>query len=112
MVPSYKRNSEAEQITAMHINKDESHYMMLSKKSQLQEIPSGSVVKNPPANTGDADSILGSGRASGERNSNWLQYSYGASRKWLSGKESVCQCGRFRRCEFDPWVRKMPWRRK
>ena len=28
---------------------------------------------------------------------------------WLSGKESACQC---RRCEFSPWVRKMPWRRE
>ena len=28
---------------------------------------------------------------------------------WLSGKESVCQHGR---CEFDLWVRKIPWRRK
>ena len=27
----------------------------------------------------------------------------------LSGKEPVCQC---RRCGFDPWVRKIPWRRK
>ena len=22
------------------------------------------------------------------------------------------QCRRHRRCEFDPWVRKIPWRRK
>ena len=29
--------------------------------------------------------------------------------RWLSGKESTCQC---RRCGFNPWVRKMPWRRK
>ena len=29
-----------------------------------------------------------------------------------SGKESVCQCKRLRRYEFDPWVRKIPWRRK
>jgi len=28
---------------------------------------------------------------------------------WLSGKESACQC---RRCGFDPWVGKIPWRRK
>ena len=28
---------------------------------------------------------------------------------WLSGKESTCQC---RRCGFDPWVGKIPWRRK
>ena len=28
---------------------------------------------------------------------------------WLSGKEPACQC---RRRKFDPWVRKIPWRRK
>ena len=28
---------------------------------------------------------------------------------WLSGKESTCQCRRHR---FDPWVGKIPWRRK
>ena len=28
---------------------------------------------------------------------------------WLSGKESTCQC---RRCRFNPWVGKSPWRRK
>ena len=27
----------------------------------------------------------------------------------VSGKESACQC---RRCRFDPWFRKIPWRRK
>ena len=29
--------------------------------------------------------------------------------RWLSGKESACQC---RRHGFDPWVRKILWRRK
>ena len=28
---------------------------------------------------------------------------------WFSGKESACQCRRHR---LDPWVGKMPWRRK
>ena len=28
---------------------------------------------------------------------------------WLSGKESTCQC---RRHGFDPWIEKIPWRRK
>ena len=40
--------------------------------------PSGSVVKNPPANagdTGDMDSIPGLGRSPGEGNGNPLQYS-------------------------------------
>ena len=28
--------------------------------------------------------------------------------RWLSGKECTC---RDSRCSFDPWVRKLPWRR-
>ena len=28
-----------------------------------------------------------------------------------SGKEPTCQCKRFKRRGFDPWVRKIPWRR-
>ena len=37
--------------------------------------PGGSVVKNPPANAGDAGLIPGSGRSPGEGNGNPLQYS-------------------------------------
>ena len=32
--------------------------------------------------------------------------------RWLSSKESACQCRRGRRCGFDPRVRKIPWRRE
>ena len=32
--------------------------------------------------------------------------------KWLSGKESTCQCRTRQRQGFDPWVRKIPWRSK
>ena len=28
--------------------------------------------------------------------------------RWQSGKEFACQCRRYR---FNPWVRKIPWRR-
>ena len=28
-----------------------------------------------------------------------------------SGKEPACQCRRHKRCRFDPWVGKIPWRR-
>ena len=31
---------------------------------------------------------------------------------WLSDKRSTYQCRRLRRRAFDPWVRKIPWRRK
>ena len=30
----------------------------------------------------------------------------------IRGKESTCQCRRQKTCGFDPWVRKIPWRRK
>ena len=36
---------------------------------------------------------------------------YGLPR-WLSGKESACQCKRCRRWGFHSRVRKIPWRRK
>ena len=29
--------------------------------------------------------------------------------RWCFGKESACQC---RRCRFNPWVRRKPWRRE
>ena len=31
---------------------------------------------------------------------------------WLSGKESTCQYRRHKRRKLDPWVGKIPWRRK
>ena len=31
---------------------------------------------------------------------------------WCSCKEFACQCRRHRRCGFNPWVRKILWRRK
>ena len=38
--------------------------------------PGGSVIKNPPANTGNVGSVPGLGRSPGEENGNPLQYSY------------------------------------
>ena len=32
--------------------------------------------------------------------------------RWLGGEESGYQCSRLRRWEFNPWVGKIPWRRK
>ena len=32
--------------------------------------------------------------------------------RWLSGKESAFQCRGPKRCMFNPWVRKIPWKRK
>ena len=32
--------------------------------------------------------------------------------RWCSGKESTCQCKRHKRHGFNPWVRKIPWRRE
>ena len=32
--------------------------------------------------------------------------------KWPSSKESACQCRRHWRCRFNPWIRKITWRRQ
>ena len=32
--------------------------------------------------------------------------------RWLSGKESTCQFRNRRRRRLDPWIGKIPWRRK
>ena len=42
---------------------------------KLQGFPGGSEVESPPANAGDADSVLESERSPGEENGNTLQYS-------------------------------------
>ena len=31
--------------------------------------------------------------------------------RWFSGKESTCQGRRCKKCRFDPWAGKIPWRR-
>ena len=52
--------------------------------------PDVSVIKNPPANAGDAGSIPGLGRAPGERNGNPLQYSY-PENPWNLVGYTVCE---------------------
>ena len=32
--------------------------------------------------------------------------------RWCGGKEPACQCRRFRRGRFNPWVKKISWSRK
>ena len=50
------------------------------------------MVKNPPANVGDVDSIPGSGRAPAEGNGNPLQYScLGNPMDRRSWRASVCE---------------------
>jgi len=39
----------------------------------------------------------------------WSSYKFKGLPWGHSGKESTCQC---KRCGFDPWVGKIPWRRK
>ena len=32
--------------------------------------------------------------------------------RWYNGKQNTCQCRRRKRFRFNPWVGKIPWRRK
>ena len=36
---------------------------------------------------------------------------YDVVMEFSGGKEPACQCIRHKRCWFNPWVRKIPWRR-
>ena len=56
------------------------------------------VLKNPPVKAGDI-------RAMGSD----VPYGEVRASQVLSDKESACHC---RRCGYDPWVGKIPWRRK
>ena len=42
---------------------------------------------------------------------NIMQFQFMGFPGGTSGKEPNCQCRRFKRCGFDPWVGKIPWRR-
>ena len=41
-----------------------------------------------------------------------LSLSYRVFPGGASGKEPTCQCRRLKRCGFNPWVGKIPWRRE
>ena len=105
---------------------------------KIGSFPGGSVVKNLPVNAGDAGSIPGSGRSPGEGNGNprqcsgrgnpmdreawWAAVSPWGHDEWNMteptdtgfprGSDSEESAGQCRRCRFDPWVGKIPWRRK
>ena len=60
--------------------------------------PDGSDGKESACNSGDLGSIPGLGRSPG------LGFPGGAL------KNPSANAGRHKRCEFDPWVSKIPWR--
>ena len=67
--------------------------------------PDRSVGKKSACNAGDPGSIPGLGRSPGEGIGYTLQYTWAS----LVAQLVIClQCGR---PGFDPWVRKIPWRR-
>ena len=62
-------------IFALSLLTHKACYGLTSSILILMGFPSGSVVKNPPANAGDATLIPGSGRSPGGGNGNPLQHS-------------------------------------
>ena len=39
-------------------------------------------------------------------------YVINGSNRWCNGKESACQWQRLKKCGSNPWVGKIPWKRK
>ena len=70
--------------------------------------PGSSVGKESTCDAGDPSSIPGLGRSRGEGIGYPLQYSWASLVAQLV-KNPPLQCGR---PGFDPWVGKIPWRRK
>ena len=66
-----------------------------------------SVGKESTCNSGDPGSIPGSGGSPGEGLGYPLQYSWASLVAQMV--KNLLQCGR---SEFDPWVGKIPWRRR
>ena len=56
------------------------------------------MVKNPPCNAGNAGLVTGQGAK-------------GLPQQLVDKERILLQCRRHRRCRFDSWVRKIPWRR-
>ena len=75
--------------------------------------PHGSVVKNPPASatvTGNTGSIPVLEISPGEGNDYPFQHSW-ASQVAIVLKNLPANAGDISKCRFDPWVRKIYWRR-
>ena len=71
----YEDSCDSGVVDSGRINVNLSLLQRNSRKPVLfRNFPTGSAVKNPPANAGDAGSIPGSGRSTGEGNSNPLQH--------------------------------------
>ena len=74
---------------------------------ELMGLPDSSVGKESARNAGDPGSIPGLGRSSGEGIGYPLQYSWASLLAQLV--KNPPQCGRH---GYNPWVGKIPWRRK
>ena len=77
---------------------DHCHYLLQSDFGSLGMHKNGSTLKSSRA----CKTVEERQRKRFER---YLEAGIG----WLSGKESTCQCRRYR---FNPWIGKIPWRRK
>ena len=62
--------------------------------------------------TGPSRHLTSKDTVSRERKGHLLKKKKGSFLRDASGKGSTCQCMRCKRREFDPWVRKIPWKKK
>ena len=63
----------------------------------------------PKSEMSVSTAVENSVKVGNQSKSNERHWPYKGLPWWLRGKESTCQC---RRCGFDRWVGKIPWRRK
>ena len=77
----------------MSLNNSHVHSEDLNSNIMIVGFPYSSVIKNPPANGGDAVSIPGSGRCPGEGNGHPFQYSCLGRGAWEATVHGVARVG-------------------
>ena len=85
-----------------------SHAMSFTADLQTKDLKKKSLSKN--CSSWNGPDLKGNAKGSTEIHPSLQKKKIGGICS-TSGKESACQCIRHKRQGFDPWVRKIPWRR-
>ena len=103
-MPNFRLSSQHLITTTSHLSKIHKGDLRID-----ESFPDSSIGKESACNAGDPSSISGSERSAGEGIGYSLQYSWAS---WVAQLVKKKICPRFGRLVFNPWVGKIPWRRK
>ena len=103
-MPNFRLSSQHLITTTSHLSKIHKGDLRID-----ESFPDSSIGKESACNAGDPSSIFGSERSAGEGIGYSLHYSWAS---WVAQLVKKKICPRFGRLVFNPWVGKIPWRRR